>query len=142
VTTLDDAWKRTVKRWPGSETFWLDDVYGARFGVRSTDAIGNQTAVQLYQFAFAVDSVGGVGAQEPDNFTLITDTTKEEHSFSVPTDELPEGSTIVMWLRAYDLNADVHKARSMVSLHTSRKDMALIKKPTFEYQYKDLYTTG
>ena len=133
-----------MKRWPASETHWLDDQYADRFGVRSTDAITTQTAIQFYHFAFAVDTMGGIGAQIPsfENLSLIDDTSKPEYTFSVRKDQLQNGNTIVMWLIAYDVDAQLYNATSKVSLHTSRQDMDITKGPDYVFHYTDQYTTG
>ena len=134
VSSLKPEWLLPVEEW--NAAYVVDDKYGSKYGFRSTEALPNTTGVVAYEFGYAVDSVGGRGARIPSNLTFLEASIDPHEVFSVPQESLEkEGSTIVMWVNAYDFAGKKYTASSKVSVHRSFHDIN-ITNAQFITQYK------
>jgi len=139
-STFKSDWLRQVNRWP-LQANSHDDIDGGKYGIRSTDPLTNMTGVLTYEFAYTVDSVGGIGAQEPSNFTSLNNTNAAQYSFAVPQSLLSvDGKTITMWLKAYDLNGNLFTTNSKVSVQ--RNNDLNVTNPRVVFSFNDSSHTG
>ena len=142
VSTFKNEWLGQVNRWPLANNVH-DDIDGNTYSIRTTDKLTSFTGVLTYEFAFTVDSAGGIGVQEPSagNFTSLNNTNVEQYAFNVSQSLLSEdGRTVTMWLKAYDLNGNVTVAQSKVSLQ--RNNDLTVGNPKVIFGFNDSYHTG
>jgi len=71
--------------------------------MRSADAISSLTEIVRYSYSFVVDNQGGRGITTPPTF-INTTSAQEQQTISIPKNNLTDGDTIVVWLRAIDVD--------------------------------------
>lgn len=119
-TTYKKEWLGAVRPWPiqrGS----IDDSYGAKYGLRSIDAVVNTTGVLGYEIAYLVDGngTGGRGLSVPNTFAAIANPKSTSYPVTVSS-KLKDGDAIVVWLKVYDLYGKQRIVQSTTYIDTSR----------------------
>ena len=102
VNNYPPEWLARVKSWQDLGITGIDDRYGSTYGMRSIDQVTGLTGVISFSYAYEIDSVGGIGAVTPDNFTQLTDK-QTTLTINITKDQLKNGQTIVVWVKAYDI---------------------------------------
>ena len=103
VNNYKPEWLARVKSWQDlGITTGIDDRYGSTYGMRSIDQVTGLTGIISFSYAYDIDSLGGNGAVQPDNFTQLTDK-QTTLTLDIPQNQLKNGQTIVVWIKAYDI---------------------------------------
>lgn len=141
-TTYKKEWLGAVRAWQtGLQNGDIDDIYGAKYGLRSIDAVANTTGVLGYEIAYVVDGngTGGIGLSVPNNFTAISNPKLTSFPITVSS-KLKDGDTIVVWLKVYDLYGKQSVNRSTTYVDTSRFNID-VTNAEFKKHYPEQYNS-
>ena len=139
VNNYPPEWLARVKSWQDLGITGIDDRYGSTYGMRSIDQVTGLTGVISFSYAYKIDSVGGIGAVPPSNFTQLTDK-QTTLTINITKDQLKNGQTIVVWVKAYDITGSSNIIVSKTFVDTDPSNINFTG-TDFKYHSSDEYNS-